>query len=91
MAKLQRFVDMFLFRLHKVSNDPLEVAHDFLGWVCSNPLQSNIFAIIVGNTFRIYIVLLAVLVFINLFHAHDIWAFATTIEGFTVALQVTQL
>lgn len=90
MSKVNRFVDLILWRLHIVYRDPLDVAHDFLGFVWSGPLQTNPFVLFLGNTFRVYLVILISLTAIKLFHINDIWQGANIIEGFMIALQVKE-
>lgn len=88
MVNPKIWLDLLLFRLHKIYNDPVDVALHFLDYICSNPLQRNRCARLTGNIFRIYIVLLCILSVIQLGLANDVWEFASTFEGLMIAIQV---
>lgn len=88
MVKLIKLTDLLFFRFDKTLKDPLEVAQSLLKIVCSDPREKNRILIFIGNIFRLYIVILAILSAINLFYSTDIWMFASTFEGFMVAVQV---
>lgn len=89
MVRLIRLADLMFFRLHRTSKDPVEVAQALLGIVCSDPREKSRIITFVGNIFRVYIVILGILSATNLYFSSDIWMFASTFEGFMVAVQVS--